>query len=244
MTKPTLPQFICYILITGLSLIILIDHSSSYSSENSTGQHPDCRYTLDSFDFHYKPDPGLKSIVMIGNSITRWPDWNKLLGRNDVINRGISGESLRCMCNRMKYLKGLNAKIWFIQGGFQGMPQSSPEELFEHYKCVVEFVLAENSVPVITSVIPISPKVKEYWPYLKDYEKMNGLIHKINLLLKKYAASHNLEYLDLSAILSDTNYSLRNEYTTDGVHLSEPTYLLWKEELNKLITKHLSVHKK
>ena len=71
----------------------------------------DCSYALKYFDFHYKQECYSPKIIMLGNSIIRAGNWTHLLNRADVINRGIAGDNLPCMCDRLKYLKGKNAKI-------------------------------------------------------------------------------------------------------------------------------------
>ena len=38
-------------------------------------------------------------IVMLGDSMTEFAEWNELLGRNDVVNRGIRGDITEGMLN-------------------------------------------------------------------------------------------------------------------------------------------------
>lgn len=40
-------------------------------------------------------------IVFIGDSITDGGEWNELLGRNDVVNRGIIGDTTNGVLNRL-----------------------------------------------------------------------------------------------------------------------------------------------
>lgn len=197
----------------------------------------DCTYAFKYFDFHYKPECANPKIIMIGNSLTRQGQWTTLLKRKDVINRGISGDNLICICDRLKYLKGKNAKIWFIEGGINDIPGGSVEELFNYYKQIVDFVIQENAIPVINLVFYISPKAGEKYPSRIDYLRVNDIVSKLNNKLIEYATQNQINYIDMNRMFSENNI-LKAEYTTDGVHLTLNAYNLWATEVKKLLKKH------
>jgi hypothetical protein len=46
----------------------------------------------------FKPEPPAHAaVVMLGDSITEWTDWNALLPSFDVANRGIAGDTTLCL---------------------------------------------------------------------------------------------------------------------------------------------------
>jgi lysophospholipase L1-like esterase len=198
----------------------------------------DCSYALKYFDFHYKQECDSPKIIMLGNSIIRGAKWTDLLKRQDVINRGISGDNLPCMRERLKYLKGKNAKIWFIEGGINDLPWKTPSLLFDNYKSIIEFVRIENSIPVINLVFYLSPKAGAKYPGRADYKKINGLITELNSMLIYYAKSNNIDFIDLNKIIADKDNVLKDEYTTDGVHLTDSAYKEWSNMINKILIKN------
>lgn len=206
--------------------------------KKTTKTKPNCYYPLEYFDFHYVKETDSPKIIMLGNSIVRHGDWTDLLNRQDVINRGISGDNLACICQRLPYLKGKKAKIWFIEGGINDLPGKSPLSLFENYKSIVEFVKSENSIPVIDLVLYISPKAGITFPSRKDYEGINTSVTELNNLLIEYAEDNHIDYIDLNKIVSDKNDVLKDEYTIDGVHLTPSGYKEWSQLINEILIKY------
>jgi lysophospholipase L1-like esterase len=195
----------------------------------------DCSYELKYFDFHYKKEIGSPKIIMLGNSIVRHGDWEKLLDRNDVINRGISGDKISCMVERLKYLKNFNAKIWFIEGGINDLPGNTPISIFNYYKDIIEFIKNENAIPVINLVLYISPKAGIKFPSRSEYVNINKNIRELNEMLIEYALTQSIDYIDLNKIISDENDILKERYTTDGVHITNEAYDKWAILINNLI---------
>ncbi len=200
--------------------------------------HTECLYDLKNFDFHHTLECDTPSILMLGNSIISHGDWPTLLNRKDIINRGISGDNLSCMCQRLKYLHDAHAKIWFIEGGTNDLPRRKVADMFANYKTIVEYVKAEHSIPVINLIIYISPIVGIKFPTRADYKKINGQIKELNTQLILYAKANHIDYIDLNKVVADENDILKDEYTIDGVHLNEKGYKEWSALINKILVKN------
>lgn len=113
---------------------------------NSTNPaKPDCNYSLEYFNFHWKKESQNPKIIMLGNSLVRHGNWDSLLARNDVINRGISGDHLPCIYERLKFLKNSSAKIIFIEGGINDLPVGNTDTLFYYYSQIVKFWIKEKN---------------------------------------------------------------------------------------------------
>jgi hypothetical protein len=125
------------------------------SSENRSKV---CLYQLNQFDFHYSNETDSPNIIMLGNSLIREGHWDSLLNRKDVINRGVGGDKLYCICDRLQYLKNSSAKICFIEGGINDLLSlEKPELLFNYYKQIALFWKNENKIPVINLSV-LSPQ--------------------------------------------------------------------------------------
>lgn len=196
-----------------------------------------CTYALKNFDYHYKTETDTPDIVMLGNSIVQQGDWTRLLKREDVINRGIAGDQLPCICERLKYLKNIGAKIWFLEGGINDLPEKDPVYLFEQYKKIALFTKAENAIPVINLVFYLSPRAGEKYPGRADYQNINARITELNAMLVNFAKENNITVIDMNKTFSGENHVLKEEFTTDGVHLSETGYKAWSEQISAVLQK-------
>lgn len=165
------------------------------------------------------------NIVMLGDSITQMAEWNELLDRNDIVNRGISGDNILGMLNRISFVSRLSPKICFILGGVNDLKSGvSAEEVFDNYKKIVANLKEHNVIPVIQSTL---------YSNMASSEK----VERLNRLLKKYAEDNELYYIDLNAVLA-TNKSLRKEYSADGTHLTAKGYEFWREEVGKALMEY------
>lgn len=196
-----------------------------------------CTYALEHFDYHYKNETDTPDIVMLGNSIIQQGNWTRLLNRKDIINRGIAGDQLPCICERLKYLKGIGAKIWFLEGGVNDLPEKDAVYLFEQYKKIVLFTESENAIPVINLVFYLSPRAGEKYPGRADYKNINARIGELNAMLVDFAKKNNIMVIDMNKTFSGENNVLKDEFTTDGVHLSDVAYKAWAEQIEIVLNK-------
>ena len=56
-------------------------------------------------------------VVMLGNSLTYNANWNELLGRKNIANRGINSDITAGYLHRLSYVYRLRPKLCFIEGG-------------------------------------------------------------------------------------------------------------------------------
>ncbi len=182
-------------------------------------------------------------IVMLGNSLTKGVDWNELLDRKGVVNRGIPSDVLSGYKKRLDYISKLNPKVVFIMGGVNDIYNWTPvEEIFNTYKEIVASLTARKIKVVIQSVIYSSEKWGEEWlkanrPDTKPYDVnlgRNKEIDKLNALLKNFALSNKILFLDINSRLKAGNF-LSDEYHYDGIHLNAKGYKIWGEEVEKAL---------
>lgn len=170
------------------------------------------------------------SIVMLGNSITHGVNWNELMGRQDIVERGIPSDLVEGFLSRLDYIFKLNPKVCFIMGGINDIYSGySPETVFSEYVKVIRELQNHNIIPVIQSTLFVSAK----WHNAQD---KNPEVNKLNVMLRNYAEKNNLTFMDLNPKMTK-NGLLRDELTYDGLHLNANGYSIWREELDPILNK-------
>jgi lysophospholipase L1-like esterase len=178
---------------------------------------------------HYKP--AKTDVVMLGNSITAGAEWSELLGRPHVINRGIGGDNLVGFRHRMQFVLPLRPKVCFVMGGINDLYAGyTPEQVFRHYVAVLDSLRSAAIIPVVQSTLHVSPR----W---RLADEKNPQVAALNGLLAEYCRQAGVEYLDLNTRLTE-DQRLRDEYTTDGVHLTAAAYAVWAEVLEPVLRRH------
>ena len=183
------------------------------------------------------PEPQNPAIILIGDSLIRMGNWKRLLGRSDFINRGMGGETLNQIHKRLKQLGDTTATIIFIEGGINDLPPSDSDTLFAEYQEMTKCCQSKQLIPVIISLVYISPQAVKKYHWRSDWKAINTHVSSLNEKLKSFCAEKNIDFIDLNSLLSDS-VQLRADYTTDGVHLTESAYLIFANEVIQTLQKH------
>ncbi|GAB4013805.1 hypothetical protein GCM10028808_34230 [Spirosoma migulaei] len=183
------------------------------------------------------PEPKNPAIILIGDSLIRMGNWKELLNRSDFINRGIGGETLSQIHARLKQLADTTARIAFIEGGINDLPPSDADTLLAEYQEMATVFQSKQLIPVITSLVCISPQAAKKYPWRSDWRAINTQVTSLNEKLKAFCGEKNIDFIDLNSLLSDS-VQLQAEYTTDGVHLTESAYRIWAAEAIRILQKY------
>jgi lysophospholipase L1-like esterase len=169
------------------------------------------------------------NIVMLGSSFTDDIDWNELLNRSDVINRGIGAEIIATMLDRMPYVLNVNPKICFIECGINDIDNNIPLATSMQQLGQVVNILQKDSIMVVLTAVT----------YLADiapnYKKRNEKITAFNIELYKLAQQKNCVVVNNNTKMSPNNLLRKALCKYDGLHYLPAAYLLWKEEVLKVL---------
>jgi len=169
-------------------------------------------------------------IVMLGDSMTEFAEWNELLDRDDIVNRGISGDITEGMLKRLDTVFKVKPKICFFMGGINDIIRRvSYERIRENIFSVMKELQTKGIKPVIFLVIFTGRQFDES-------ARINSLANQLNSDLKRYAKSNSIEYIDLNPILCQEGF-LKSEYTYDGLHLNAEGYKIWSSSLKEYLEK-------
>lgn len=175
------------------------------------------------------------AIVMLGNSLTEQGSWAEYFPGKDVLNRGIGGDIIAGMVDRLPdILDNKPAKI-FITAGVNDILffDITNEEFEAGYAQIFEIIRKESPASEIFlgGLLPVNDTVK---PDSEFLENKNGKIAAFNELVKHIAVEYRATYIDIRPHMLNGE-QLNANYTTDGIHLNEKGYLIWAKVLKPYI---------
>lgn len=166
-------------------------------------------------------------IIFLGDSITNKCEWSELLDNPNIKNRGISGDNLYGVLNRLPQVTNLHPKKIFVMIGINDIIANEKLERII-YKYRLMLLNIKQSTPetkvYIQSVLPVNNNFK----WLVNNNDVITLNQELKLLADKF----KYEYVDLYSALSTDN-QLGERYTNDGLHLNGDGYLVWKQAISK-----------
>ena len=170
-------------------------------------------------------------VVMLGNSHTYNANWNELLNRRNIANRGIVGDITTGYLQRLGYVYGMNPKICFIEGGVNDVYANySAGQIFDNYVNIIDTIRSFDIIPVIQSTMFVA----KAWP---NSSEKNLEIKKLNALLSEYASKQSIIFLDINSLVSANGF-LTDSLTYDGIHLNANGYSFWVPEVEKVLLKN------
>ena len=177
---------------------------------------------------------GKKDIIMLGNSLTDGAEWNELLGNRHVKNRGIVGDIVQGMYERMEpILRGQPKKI-FIMGGVNDISHDvSGDSIARAMEKLIVLIKARSPRTKIylQSMLPFNNDVR-MWKLLRDREHV---VVEGNRALEQVARRQGVTWIDLYPLFVGADGKLKAEYTNDGLHLMGPAYLIWRDAIKPYV---------
>jgi lysophospholipase L1-like esterase len=179
--------------------------------------------------FRSLPNSEEFSVVMLGNSLINNAPWNELFPFINILNRGISGDVVEGIIDRIDEIADENASKIFLMTSTNDLLNDRElpvSELWAKYESLI--IKLKEAMPkailYVQSTLPLNPKTN-------FYEGNNERIFELNKLLDAAQDRYGYIYLDIASLLSDANGDLADEYTTDGIHLSATGYFIWAKKL-------------
>ena len=178
--------------------------------------------------------PAIQStdIVMLGNSLTEFGgDWCEKLGRDNVVNRGIIGDTSTGIYHRLCQILPSKPKAIFLLCGTNDVSHNlTPQQVFERCCQVIAKIRRDSPQTklFVQSLVPINESFGRW----KLIEGKTNHIPAINKLLKAYCKRKGITYINLFPHFTEKGTNvLRKDYTTDGIHFSDEGYKVWSSVL-------------
>lgn len=159
-------------------------------------------------------------IVFVGNSITEGFPLQEMFGSLKIKNRGVGGNEVLDVLNRLHEITASNPRKIFLQIGINDFINGrTVDSTFQDFAKVISKMQKDSlSTSIyVQSLFPTSLKLKHLIPKIETYNKK----------LNSFCLQNGITYIDLYSHFS-TPLGLDSTLTYDGIHLNGNGYLKWK----------------
>ncbi len=166
-------------------------------------------------------------IIFLGNSITDGAEWNEVFQNPHCKNRGISGDIIPGVLNRLETVtKGKPAMIFLMIGTNDINWGYSNDTIALGVRTIVRRIKEASPTThiVIQSILPTNDCYGMFSGHTKRWQD----VAVINGMLRTIAIEEEVDYLDLYHPFATEEGKLNPKYSNDGLHLNGEGYALWK----------------
>jgi len=215
-------------------LITIIVLSSTFFT--SLGQEP--KYTP--LYYHrsslFESLPINKSdIIFLGNSIIHYCEWAELFDNPHVKNRGISGDIVQGVYDRLDpIIKGQPKKIFIMIGVNNLSRDYTVDSTYMGLVKIVDKLSKECPYTklYIQSALPVNSTFSNY----PKHRIRGDEIKKYNALIEKMCQEKGITFINLYPLFKcKDSDELDPEFTRDGLHINGDGYLVWRDAIKKYV---------
>jgi len=175
-----------------------------------------------------------KDIVFVGNSLTDGCEWDELLGNDRIRNRGIVGDIIQGIIDRIQPVIDGQPKKIFIQSGVNDLSHDvTPDSIARAMERLI--VMIKTGSPrtkiYLQSLLPFNNDVR-LWKLLKGKEQD---VRDANVLLEQVARRQGVTWINLYPLFVNSEGKLKPELTNDGLHLLGTGYLIWRDAIKPYV---------
>ena len=170
-------------------------------------------------------------IVFLGNSLTENGKWAKYFPKQQIVNRGITGDEALGIYDRLyQILPGKPKKIFLQTGANDVSHDLSIDSIVMRVALVVDRIIRES--PGTQLFLQGSLPINESYGRYARLKGKTEVFPQLNRRLEELAASKGISFVNLLPLFIQSKTSiLRKDLTTDGLHLNEKGYEIWVKQI-------------
>ena len=171
-------------------------------------------------------------IVFLGDSITHEGSWEEYFLECQTVNRGINGDTVQGVIDRLPDVLALEPKKLFLMIGVNDLNNHLPiERLKTTYEDLFDTLStdAPNTKIFLQSILPVKDKLHF------GLGAKNKDIVAVNSFLKTQAAHRGFTFIDTHSLFANEQGVLRPELSNDGLHLCGQGYAQWRDAISQFV---------
>jgi lysophospholipase L1-like esterase len=167
--------------------------------------------------------------IMVGDSLSMWFPKEKLPSGKLWLNQGISGDTSAGVYKRLGVFSKTRPDVIYLMAGINDLRQGATDEaVLRNHRRIIRRLREDHPLTqvIVQSILPTRlPTIS------------NIRIRKINQKLALIAKQEGANYINIHNWFVDFKGNLRQDLTTDGLHLSFDGYQVWQAVLNQIESK-------
>lgn len=170
----------------------------------------------------------------MGDSLTLWFPTELLPEDRKWLNQGISGETSDGVLKRLNLFDRTQPEVIFVMIGINDLIRGvSDQVILDNQRQIMSYLRQAHPKAqiLVQSILPHAGEAATWVGRDKLLAIPNDRIRQLNQQLQRIAVKERVKYLDLYPLFSNQQGNLRQEFTTDGLHLNAPGYIVWRTAL-------------
>ena len=171
--------------------------------------------------------------VFLGDSLTESFDLKKHFGKNNLRNRGMSGNMTEHVLYRLEEITNAKPAKVFLMIGINDIYQGLElEDVISNISKILNEILTKSSQTTLycQSILPVNED------RLLSFENINEKVYRVNNRLRDFCKNRNITFIDIHPDFLNHQGQMDEKYTYDGVHLTEAGYILLAELLREYLS--------
>ncbi|MEA5599909.1 SGNH/GDSL hydrolase family protein [Nostoc sp. UHCC 0252] len=164
--------------------------------------------------------------ILVGDSLSMWFPREKLPTGKLWLNQGISGDTSSGVLKRLGAFSATRPNVIYVMAGINDLRKGdSDDTILRNYRRIVRRLRETHPKTeiIVQSILPT-----------RLAKLSNSRIRHINSQLTQIAKQEGANYLNIYSWFTDMEGNLRSELTTDGLHLSQEGYDVWRSALQQI----------
>ncbi|WP_066375979.1 MULTISPECIES: SGNH/GDSL hydrolase family protein [unclassified Anabaena] len=164
--------------------------------------------------------------ILVGDSLSLWFPTEKLPTGKLWLNQGISGDTSSGIARRLAAFAKTRPDAIYIMAGINDLRKGTSDE-----------VILRNYRRILRSLRQTHPKTQIFVQSIlpTDISTIsNSRIRHLNQRISEIAQQEGANYLNIHHWFTNADGNLRSDLTTDGLHLSQDGYDVWRFALQQV----------
>ena len=163
--------------------------------------------------------------ILLGDSLSLWFPSERLPGRQLWLNQGISGDTAGGIARRVSAFAQTRPTSIYVMAGINDLKNGvSDGKILHNFRQMIRQLRRNHprSRLIVQSILPT-----------RHNRVPNPRIRNLNQKLASLVQQEGASFLDLYENFTDGQGQMRQDLTTDGLHLSPRGYEVWQAALKK-----------
>ena len=168
-------------------------------------------------------------VVFAGDSLVERAAWEEVYPDLEVKNRGIGGDTINGLRVRVDTIMRTNPEKIFVYVGINDILQGREvTNIVGRYNELFDVLAGTGCKIYIQSLLPVSPDQG-------DALRICDAVYEINENLRNMCNDRGFTFINMWDQFAEGDWSLREEFYYDGVHVNATAYKKWKEIIDPFV---------